>query len=76
MLSLQEHTQFTHLPYDPVPCDDAADADDDGVLTIADGIRILGDLFTATLPPIAEPREVCAPDPTGDELTCEVGSCP
>ena len=63
-------------PYDPVPCDDAADADDDGVLTIADGIRILGDLFTATLPPIAEPREVCAPDPTGDELTCESSTCP
>jgi hypothetical protein len=52
-----------------VPCPDAADADDDGRLTITDAIRILGHLFLGRLPP-APPFPERGEDPTGDRLVC------
>jgi len=54
----------------PAPlCEDAADADDSGLLDITDAVRILNALFlgNASLP---EPSPEAGEDPTGDELGC------
>jgi hypothetical protein len=56
----------------PVSCQDAADANDDGNLDIADAVAALSFLFGGgTLP---EPIN-CGEDPTIDGLDCTVG-CP
>jgi hypothetical protein len=55
-------------------CIDAADANDDGKVNLADAITILGYLFSgaASLPgPFAE----CGSDPTADTLGCEARAC-
>ena len=53
-------------------CLDAADANDDGALNIADPIRLLGYLFAhgAVLP---APFDTLGFDPTGDALECATG---
>jgi hypothetical protein len=52
-------------------CEDAADCNDDGELNIADAIAALGHLFGGT-GPLPDPFTVCGPDPTADDLGCEV----
>src|SRR5262249_44532955 len=57
-------------------CQDAADADDDGALTITDAIYLLEWLYRGGehLPP---PGELCGIDPTQDQLDClSYGACP
>lgn len=57
-------------------CEDAGDADDDGLLTIGDPIEILNSLFLAGSPPLPPPS-MCGLDPTTDALGCfDGGSCP
>ena len=51
-------------------CADAADADDNGVLTIGDASTILGFLFTSGRP-LPAPFSACGGDPTGDSLGCQ-----
>ena len=59
----------------PAECLDAADADDDGAVTIVDAIYELYFLFQATAsPPLPFPS--CGPDPTGDSLDCASYNCP
>ena len=59
-------------------CQDGADADDDGLVNITDGIFLLQDLFRGELGSIIPhpgPFE-CNPDPTKDTLDCaEPGVC-
>jgi hypothetical protein len=59
-------------------CLDGADADDDGIVNITDGIFLLQDLFRGdlgTVIPSPGPFE-CSPDPTGDDLDCaDPGEC-
>lgn len=58
-----------------IPCEDAADANDDGVVNIADAIALLGHLFISA-GPLADPFSSCGPDPTPDSLGCSTSSCP
>lgn len=51
-------------------CQDAADADDNGRLNIADAIRILLFLFHGG-EPLSNPGNLIGPDPTCDLLGCE-----
>jgi hypothetical protein len=51
------------------PCMDAADADDDGRLSIADALHVLRAVFAGGPPPPA-PFPHCGPDPTPDSLDC------
>ena len=55
-------------------CDDALDANDDGTVTTADGIRVLQYVFERgpNLPP---PFRTCGTDPTDDSLTCNASNC-
>jgi len=54
---------------EPLPCPDAGDSDDSGVLDISDPIRTLGFLFTGgAAPPPPFPAEGF--DPSADGLTC------
>jgi len=48
---------------------DAADANDDGKIDIADAIKILGHMFTNT-GPLAAPFGECGIDLTVDDLDC------
>jgi hypothetical protein len=58
----------------PVPCVDAADANDDGVIDGSDAVFTLLYIFAlANSSPFPEPFEVAGPDSTIDELGCEVG---
>jgi len=60
----------------PPSCPDAADANDDGKLDIADAIRVLGHLFAAT-GPLPPPFGACGTDPTSDTLgPCVFPGCP
>ncbi len=59
----------------PAECLDAADADDDGAVTIVDPLYELYFLFQATAPPPL-PFPSCGPDPTGDSLDCASYDCP
>lgn len=60
----------------PFPCQDAADANDDQNLNIADGVFILGYLFTPPMP-LADPGPVCGVDPTLDSFeACNYDACP
>ena len=47
-------------------CLDAADADDDGKIVIADAIGILGYLFLGSAAPPAPGPDVCGADPTAE----------
>ena len=56
---------------DPLPCEDAADGNDDGSLDITDAIYVLSHLFLGgpePPPPFAE----AGTDPTPDGLTCRM----
>ncbi len=58
-----------------LPCEKAADADDDGNLNITDGLRILGRLFLGDAP-LPVPHPDCGVDPSTDSLDCAgAGSC-
>jgi hypothetical protein len=48
---------------------DAADANDDGAINIADAIAVLSNLF-ANAGPLPAPFNGCGTDPTIDELGC------
>ena len=51
-----------------VACEDGADANDDGMLNVADVIENLNNGITSSLLPA--PFPVCGPDPTPDALGC------
>ena len=53
----------------PVPCEDAADSNDDGSVNVADGIYLLSALFLPGAAPIPPPFPVDGVDPTPDALT-------
>ena len=53
----------------PPECEDAADANDDGAIDIADAIAVLSHLF-AGAGPLPEPFGECGVDPTVDNLDC------
>lgn len=58
------------VPGSPAPnCADAADANDDGAITISDPIYILLYLYCGGLPPPL-PFPAAGVDPTEDELSC------
>jgi len=52
------------------PCQDAWDANDDGLLNIADPITILGSYCSGSRA-FCEPWEAPGADPTQDDLSCE-----
>ena len=64
--------RFLFLGDEAPDCLDAADINDDGVLTISDPIALLGHLFLGDDPP-APPFEESGVDPTEDALDCEGG---
>ena len=51
-------------------CLKTADADDDGLLSVTDAVRILGFLFRGD-DPLPGPFRECGIDPSEDELSCE-----
>ena len=55
-----------------VPCRDALDADDTGVIDITDGIVIIEYLFLSG-DPMPAPFPSRGDDPTADDLDCETG---
>ncbi|MEC9476696.1 MAG: hypothetical protein VX764_06640 [Planctomycetota bacterium] len=59
-----------------VKCLDAADADDDGRVDIADGVWMLNYLFNEGEVLPAPGPQVCGPDPTADGLDCSEYDCP
>ncbi len=59
---------------DPLPCMDAADADDDGHVALADVIYLLSYLFIGGYPP-PEPFPGCGLDLTPDLLLCDRQIC-
>ena len=63
-------------PTNRSPCVNAANSNDDGAINVADGIALLGYLFSgAAAPP--PPFDACGIDPTPDALECEnYGGCP
>ncbi len=54
---------------DPFACQVAADANDDGRVTMNDAIHTLLHLFRGG--PMAPPNQLCDLDPTRDRLKCE-----
>ena len=82
-LEFQDHMDDQRIPVlghlfgsEETPCDftimrcrDAADANDDGMIDIADAISLLSHLFADT-GPLNEPFSACGMDPTDDELLC------
>ncbi|MHC4934847.1 MAG: purple acid phosphatase family protein [Planctomycetota bacterium] len=68
--------QGLFMPGFDLLCQDAADVDDDGALTIADPIALLGWLFQGGPTP-ASPGPGCGTDPTPDALDCATSpNCP
>ena len=68
---------FLFLGTGVIPCEDAADADDSGLLQLTDAVRILNVLFLGTgviLPP-GPPADPCGADPTDDALGCAEYDC-
>lgn len=67
---------FSPNAFEPT-CMDAADANDDGAVNIADVVLILCQMFSPAcnmgLPP---PFLDCGPDPTPDTLDCQLFDCP
>lgn len=57
-----------------IPCDDAADLNDDGVLSVAD-IAHLNNFVNTGVPAPAAPYPNCGYDPTDDMLTCANPCC-
>ncbi len=53
----------------PLPCPDAADADDNASVTLTDAIYALRYLFVAESAPAAPGPDGCGPDPTADLLS-------
>ena len=51
-------------------CEDAADANDDGVIGLVDAISILLAQFGSPPSPLPPPYLVCGGDPTPDSLSC------
>lgn len=60
---------FLFLGDSDVPCQDAADANDDGKLDISDVVYLLSSLFTGAKEP-NEPYPQAGVDPTADSLGC------
>jgi hypothetical protein len=58
-----------------ISCQDAADANDDGLLNLSDCIYLLDYLFRAGAP-IDAPTGACDSDPTPDDLDCRAFVCP
>ena len=56
----------------PADCSDAADANDDGSVDLADGITCLNWLFVGGAEPSAPGPYECGSDPSDDTLDCEV----
>ncbi|MEM7262288.1 MAG: hypothetical protein AAF488_09890 [Planctomycetota bacterium] len=54
---------------DPLPCEDACDANDDGVLNLDDAIALLDHVILGASP-LPAPVLFPAPDPTADNLGC------
>lgn len=59
-----------------INCDDAADANDDGVISNQDAIFVLAFVTTGGPPPPSPGPRGCGPDPTADALGCNSYSCP
>ena len=55
-------------------CDDAADANDDGVIDVSDAVFLLNSLFSSGAS-IAEPFPDCGWDWTPDDLLCASSAC-
>ena len=55
-----------------MPCRDAADADDNGRVQMADAVYLLNFIFTKGPPPPA-PFPGCGTDPTADSSSCARG---
>jgi len=68
-----------HLHIKPVSeisdCEDAADANDDGKLGLADAIYLLNWLFTGQEGQPSAPFPECGADPTADGLSCKKFPC-
>ncbi|MEM7235360.1 MAG: hypothetical protein AAF517_24515, partial [Planctomycetota bacterium] len=56
---------------EPLPCDDAGDANDDGSNDVSDAILVFGFLFQGAAEPPAPGVLSCGVDPTGDALACD-----
>jgi hypothetical protein len=54
-----------------LPCEDAADADDDGTVQIVDAVFLLDFLFRGGPSPPPPGPAAAGPDPTADDLGCE-----
>ena len=67
---------WVYLDYPDVSCFDAADADDDGALSLTDPVYMLLNLFGQG-PPLLPPSSDCGLDPTPDGIDCEAALlCP
>jgi len=61
----------------PSSCLDALDANDNGGISVTDGVLILCELFCVGTPPFPGPYPGCGFDPTDDGLDCQVNAgCP
>ena len=60
---------------DELPCEDAADADDDGSLTLSDPVGIFAYLFSSGAAPAPPGPLECGEDPTLDDLGSCAGPC-
>ena len=56
-------------------CKDAADADDNGGINIADVVNVFNFLFSGGKPPAAPGPFDCGPDATEDDLDCAEYDC-
>jgi hypothetical protein len=56
----------------PTLCEDALDTDDSGELDVTDATVLTSYLFGDCPPPPPPGLEMCGPDPTEDELGCEI----
>jgi hypothetical protein len=61
---------FLFIGGSKMPCDDAADANDDGKVDISDAIETLSKLYLSQ-EPFPDPNQ-WGPDPTQDDLGCAV----
>lgn len=59
----------------PIGCEEACDADDSGSINLVDPVAMLRHQFAGD-PPLPDPFGACGVDPTADDLTCQVRSCP
>lgn len=61
----------------PMNCLDAVDANDNGVISVSDGVVILCELFCVGTPPIPGPYPDCGFDGTPDGYDCQLNTaCP